>query len=167
MDLPKRFSNKRPALKSLIRRVLKGSEGHGPRNRGPERHDTRGAVAKNPTKPQTRLTSEQRAELVADYESGMPVREIAAKYRVHRGTIPSIVVQAGGSVRAPGLTEEVRARAVALYVQGMTLRRVAEELGADDKTVRKAIVDAGAILRPRGRQPHRKCSELDALMGSS
>ena len=92
MGLPKRFSNKRPALKSLISRVLKGSERRGPRNRTPKRHDSRGAVAKNPAKSQTRLTTEQRVNLLADYEAGIPVRAIAAKYGVHRGTIPKFVL---------------------------------------------------------------------------
>lgn len=153
VDLPKRFSNKRPALKSLIRRVLRGSERRGPRNRSSERHDTRGAVAKNPTKSQTRLTSERLAELVADYESGTPVREIAAKYRVHRGTIPTFVRRAGGRLRSPGLSDADRVRASTLYATGMTLDAVAGQLAVDPKTVRDAVVAEGISVRPRGRRP--------------
>ena len=152
MDLPKRFSNKRPALKSLIRRVLKGSEGREPRGRNPERQDTRGRVAKNSVKSQTRLTPEQRAALVADYESGMPVRVIAAKYGVHRGTIPTFVLRAGVTLRTPGLSKEGRARAKALYEDGLTLQEVASQLDADDKTVRNAIVESGGTIRSRGRR---------------
>lgn len=133
MGLPKRFSNKRPALKSLISRVLKGSERRGPRNRTPKRHDSRGAVAKNPAKSQTRLTTEQRVNLLADYEAGIPVRAIAAKYGVHRGTIPKFVLGSGGTLRTPGLDEAGRVRATALYADGLTLKEVAEKLGVDDK----------------------------------
>ena len=154
VGLPKRFSNKRPALKSLISRVLKGAEGRGPRNRTPKRHDSRGAVAKNPAKSQTRLTPERRAELVADYEAGMPVRTIAAKYAVHRGTVPTLVTKEGARLRAPGLSRTGRARAASLYVEGLTLREVAERLGVDEKTVRNAVVEEGGLIRARGRRPH-------------
>ena len=153
VGLPKRFSNKRPALKSLISRVLKGSERRGPRNRTPKRHDSRGAVAKNPAKSQTRLTTEQRVNLLADYEAGIPVRAIAAKYGVHRGTIPKFVLGSGGTLRTPGLDEAGRVRATALYADGLTLKEVAEKLGVDDKTVRNAVVQEGGRLRPRGRRP--------------
>lgn len=152
VGLPKRFSNSRPALKSLIRRVLRGSERHGPRRRAPERYDSRGAVAKNPAKSQTRLTPARRAELVADYESGMPVRIIAAKHGVHRGSIPKLVRMAGGALRASGLSDTARVRALAFYNEGLTLQEVAAQLDADEKTVRNAIVALGGRVRPRGRR---------------
>lgn len=118
-----------------------------------ERHDIRGAVAKNPAKSQTRLTPERRLELVADYEAGNPVRTIAAKYGVHRGTIPTLVLRSGGLLKTPGLNDEDRARAAALYIEGHTLHEVAERLGIDPKTVRNAVVAQGGNLRPRGRRP--------------
>lgn len=151
MDFPGRFSNKRLALKSLIRRVLRGSEGCRPRTRGAERRDTRGPVAKNPVKPQTRLTPERRAALVADYEAGTPVRAIAAKYGVHRGTIPTLVRRAGAVVRFAGLSDEERERASALYEGGMTLKQVAQLLGIGGEAVRQAVVDGGGTIRTRGR----------------
>lgn len=118
VDLPGRFSNSRPALETLIRRVLRGPAGRGPRSRLPERHDARGPVAKNPAKSQTRLTSERRAELVTSYEARMPVQAICAKYGVHRGTVSVLARRAGVSVRAPGLDEDQRAQAAALYAGG-------------------------------------------------
>lgn len=153
-DLPKRFSNTRPVLTTLIRRVLKGSERRGPRSRTPERHDSRGVVAKNPAKSQTRLTPGRRAELVADYEAGMPVRMIAAKYAVHRGTVPALVTKEGARLRTSGLSLAGRARAASLYAEGLTLREVAERLGVDEKTVRNAVVEESGLIRPRGRRPH-------------
>ena len=153
VGLPKRFSNTRPALKHLISRVLKGSERREPRGRTPERHDSRGAVAKDPAKSQTRLTTERRVELLADYEAGMPVRAIAVKYGVHRGTIPTFVLRSGGRLRPTGLSKERRASAAILYGDGHTLQEVAERLGIDPKTVRNAVIAEGATLRPRGRRP--------------
>ncbi|MFV4913805.1 hypothetical protein PFZ49_09655, partial [Microbacterium lacticum] len=80
-------------------------------------------MAKNPAKSQTRLAPERRAALVADYEAGMPVRAIAAKYGVHRGTIPTLVLRAGASLRTPGLDDAGRARASALYAGGLVKSR--------------------------------------------
>lgn len=119
--LPKRFSNKCPALKSLISRVLRGSERRGPRGRATERHDTRGALAKNPAKSQTRLTPERRAEQVVHYVAGTPVRAIATKYGVHRGTIPTLIRRAGAEVRVASLDAEESKLASSLHENGMTL----------------------------------------------
>lgn len=132
-----------------------------PRNRTSERHDTRGAVAKKSVKSQTRLSPERRTELVADYEAGMPVTAIAAKYRVHRGTIPRFVSRAGGRLRTPGLDDDGRRRASDLYEAGLTLAEVAERLAVDPKTVRDAVVGAGIGIRPRGR-PAREVFETPA-----
>ncbi|GAA3669285.1 hypothetical protein GCM10022376_06250 [Yimella lutea] len=109
-------------------------------------------VAKNSVKSQTRLTAERHAELVADYEAGIPVRSIAAKYGVHRGTIPKFVLRSGGALRTPGLSDAGRVRAATLYADGLTLKEVAERLGVDDKTVRNAVVREGGRLRPQGRR---------------
>jgi len=117
-----------------------------------ERHDTRGSVAKNPAKSQTRLSPERRAQLVIDYEAGMPVSAIASMHRVHRGSIPKLVLSAGGSLRVPGLNEDERVRAKELYEAGHTLEEVGRMLGVDAKTVRNALVKSGCVIRPRGRR---------------
>ncbi|MGO1266508.1 MAG: helix-turn-helix domain-containing protein [Microbacterium gubbeenense] len=98
------------------------------------------------------MTPKQRAELVADYEAGMPVKAIAAKYRVHRGTIPTIVSRAGGCLRTSGLDDDGRHRACDLYEAGLTLAEVAERLSVDPKTVRDAVAGTGAKIRQRGRR---------------
>ncbi len=159
VDLPKRFSNKRPALKTLIRRVLKGSEEHGARSGAPRRQDTRGPLVKNPAKSQTRLTPERLAALVSDYEAGMPVRVIAGRYGVHRGTVPSFVRRAGALLRTPELSDKDRLRAVVLYANGLTLKKVAERFDVDEKTVRNAVAESGGEIRPRGRRPKLLLSE--------
>lgn len=82
----------------------------------------------------------------------MPVRDIAVKYGVHRGSIPKFVVVASGRLRASGLNDTDRVRALALYDEGFTLQDVAARLNADDKTVRNAIVELGGRIRPRGRR---------------
>ncbi len=100
VDLPERFSNKFPALKSLIRRVLRTPEGRTSRSSEPERRDSRGPLARNLVQSQTRLRPAKRAALIADYEAAMSIRAISQRYGVHRSTIPAIVRRSGAAVRA-------------------------------------------------------------------
>jgi site-specific DNA recombinase len=155
VDLPGRFSNKRLALKTLIRRVLRGSEGRSSRSSVPERRDSRGPVKKHRVQSQTRLRPSKRAELIADYEAGMSVRAISQKYGVHRSTIPAIVRRGGAPVRGAGLDGEQTKRASVLYEGGMTLVQVARSLGIGNEAARQAVLNAGGVIRPRGRHPQR------------
>ncbi|GAB4084728.1 hypothetical protein GCM10028784_13580 [Myceligenerans cantabricum] len=109
-------------------------------------------MAKNRVQSQTRLRAAERAELVADYEAGLPVRAICAKYGVHRSTIPVLARREGIAVRVIGLDAEGRARAAALYEGGMTLTQVARCMGIGDEAVRQAVLDEGGKIRPRGRR---------------
>ena len=81
------------------------------------------------------------------------MREIAAKYGVHRGSISKFVLRAGRNLRAAGLSEQGRSQANALYREGHTLEEVGKILGVDAKTVRNALIGDGCLLRPRGRRP--------------
>lgn len=110
-------------------------------------------MAKNPAKSQTRLTPEKRAELVAAYQAGEPVRSIAVRFGVHRGTVSEFARQAGIPAREPGLDAERGARAAALYESGLTLARVAEQVAASVEAVRAAVLAEGGAIRPRGRVP--------------
>ena len=111
---------------------------------------------KNSVQTQTRLAPSRRAELVADYAAGMPVRAISAKYGVHRGTIPELVRREGMAIRMPGLDVDEQARAASLYGIGMTLAHVALRMGVSDEAVRKAVLADGRVIRPRGRRPQPK-----------
>ena len=72
---------------------------------------------------------------------------------MHRGSIPKLVLSAGGSLRVPGLlNEDARVRAKAFYEAGHTLEEVGRMLGVDAKTVRNALVESGCVIRPRGRR---------------
>ncbi len=153
VDLPGRFSNTRPALRTLIRRVLTDSQGRGSHQRRPERHDTRGPVVRNSVRSQTRLGPAKRAELVADYEAGMMVRAISEKYGLHRSTIPAVLHREGVTVRTAGLNADERAQAASLYESGMTLTQVAHRMGIGDDAARRAVLDEGGWVRPRGRRP--------------
>lgn len=174
MDLPGRFSNTRPALRTLISLVLTRSGGRRPRTQASERHDTRGPVAKSRVQSQTQLRSARQAELIADYEEGVPVKAISAKYGVHRGTIPALVRRSGVAVRVPGLDAEDHTRALSLYESGMTLVQVARHMGIGDDAVRRAVLIQGGQIRPvvdgrdlRHRRPRLGLAQTVARLGMS
>jgi transposase len=98
------------------------------------------------------LRPSQRAELVADYAAGMPVRAISKKYGVHRATIPKLVRRVGISVRTSGLSIEQHAEAASLYESGMTLMEVGSRLGVSQQSVRRALTTEGVKVRPPGRR---------------
>ena len=56
--------------------------------------DQRGPVRNNSRPSQTRLSISNRAEMLAEHASGASVRELAAQFNVHRGTVREIARQA-------------------------------------------------------------------------
>ena len=146
------FSNPRRPLKSLISRVLKGSRRPQTRSADAGRIDQRGPVTGNSVQSQTRLSASNRAEVLAGYVSGVPVRELADRFGIHRATVWAIARSAGVDVRRPELSDKVRARAARLYAGGMTLADVAKKLRISNEAVRSAVIARGGTIRPAGRR---------------
>ena len=114
--------------------------------------DERGAVRENSRQSQTRLSVSNRAELLAGYADGVPVRELATRFNVHRGTVREIARQAGLAARRPELPDAIRQDAAQLYAGGMTLAQVAARLGVSNESVRSAVLAWGGTIRPGGRR---------------
>lgn len=152
VDLRRRFSNPRKPLKTLISHVIKGSRrgrGNPPRSRIA---DQRGPVRENSAQTQTRLSASNRAELLAAYADGVPVQQLAARFKVHRSTVSEIARRAGLEPRSPTLQQPVREEAARLYADGLTLVEVGVRLGISHNAVRSAVVACGGTLRPAGRR---------------
>lgn len=109
------------------------------------------------TKPKSRrakqLSAPERAALVADYEAGILVREIAKKFGVHRVTVSNIVEAASLAPRARGLAPDQVEEASKLYVAGQSLAKLGKRYGVHAETVRQALLGAGVRLRPRPGWP--------------
>lgn len=113
--------------------------------------DQRGPVRENSRQSQTRLSVSNRAELLAGYAAGVPVRELATRFNVHRGTVREIARQAGLEARQPELPEAIRQDAALLYTDGLTLAQVAAQLGISNEAVRSAVLACGGSIRAGGR----------------
>ena len=81
-----------------------------------------------------------------------PVRELAARFGVHRGTVREVARRAGVAARQPELLPDKRAQAARLYAYGLPLARVAERLGISHAAARSAVMACGGTIRPGGRR---------------
>ena len=114
--------------------------------------DERGPVRGKSRQSQTRLSVSIRAELIAGYADGVPVRELAARFNVHRGTVREIARQAGLAARRPELPDAIRQDAAHLYAGGMTLAQVAARHAVSNEAVRSAVIACGGTIRAGGRR---------------
>jgi Helix-turn-helix domain len=87
--------------------------------------------------------------LLADYEAGERVGELARAYGHHRTTVSAHVARAGKT--RGRLTEAQIEEAIRLYEQGSSLRAVGRYLDVSDKTVRRALHGRAVAVRRRGR----------------
>ncbi len=114
----------------------------------PSLSEPSGPPAEAPAPPvQRRLTADQAAELVAEYQAGADMRELAVRWQVHRTTVAGHLRRAGVELRRQGLSEEQLGEAVTLYSEGWSLQRLAECYGCDAETVRSYLRQAGTRMR--------------------
>ena len=97
--LHRSLSNPSAPLRSLITRSQRKTHSPTARPERPSRRDQRGPVATHALKSQTRLSYPQCQKLIDAYVSGMPVKQIAERFGVHRTTATRIVARSGANVR--------------------------------------------------------------------
>jgi hypothetical protein len=111
-------------------------------------------TVKQVVQSQTRLTADQKAEIIELYRGRVAVKEIAAEYRIDRATVRSIAKVAGLEPHLRGLSDDDVRRAAHRYSEGASLATIGRELSVDGVTVMHALKRQGVRMRPRqgGRQ---------------
>jgi DNA-directed RNA polymerase specialized sigma24 family protein len=94
-------------------------------------------------KRQTSISPALRVELVACYEAGATIRQLAAWSGAHRQTVVRHLVRGGVELRRLGLTGELARGASDRYVEGLTLVEIAAELGVAASTIRRSLLGQG------------------------
>jgi hypothetical protein len=116
MDLRREFSNPGPAGKSLVKRLLRrvGKGGRVARE-SPVTvfEDARGPNVRELRQAQRRLAPAELEALIAGYEAGGRVGELANVYGLHRTTVAGHVARAGKT--RPVMTEAQIDEAVLVY----------------------------------------------------
>ena len=149
--LRRSLANPSAPLKTLISRTLRGKRPLATSRDRSQRSDQRGPLASNGLKSQTRLSYPNRQKLLDAYASGMPVKQIAERFGVHRTTITQIAASAGVTMRNQPLSPAVQEEASRLYDSGLSLAQVAERLKVAPSAVRTAVLATGRTIRPAGR----------------
>lgn len=99
---------------------------------------------------QRRLAPDQVTELLAAYQGGSTVLELAASYGVHRTTVTGLLKRHGVPFRPPGLDPADLPEAIRLYEAGWSLARLGQHFGVTGhNTISDALRKAGVTIRPR------------------
>lgn len=100
------------------------------------------------------LGPETIAQLVADYQAGLPAGALMKRHGIGKGTVLGILHDAGVVRRREVLTDEQLAEASELYQQGWSLVRLGEYFGFHQSAVWSGLKRLGVEMRrpwERGR----------------
>ena len=108
-----------------------------------------GAITRTIRQTQRRLRGPETSELVAGYQAGATVYDLADQFGVHRHTVSEILERRGVARRYRKLSPQQIERACSLYEGGLSLTQVGEQIDRRAETVRQALMKAGVAIRPR------------------
>jgi DNA-directed RNA polymerase specialized sigma24 family protein len=94
-----------------------------------------------------RLQRDQVKALVADYQAGATVYELAARFGINRKTVSRTLRREQVSIRMASLTIEQIDEAVELYGAGWSTTRIGERLRVDARTVHRRLQERGVSMR--------------------
>ena len=103
--------------------------------------------------PPRRLLVGQEDEVVAAYEAGATVTELAARHGCSTTTVRDVLAARGVERRARGPRSPLDGRedeVAAAYEAGATVRDLVDRFGANQRTVRKVLAEAGVVMRRPG-----------------
>jgi DNA-directed RNA polymerase specialized sigma24 family protein len=99
-----------------------------------------------------RLKDHEIKELVAAYEAGSTLRQLAERFKIERRTVSKILKRQGVATRWRRLSEADIDKAEHLYAQGWSSARIADLLKVDPETVRLRLRKRGVQMR----DPHQR-----------
>ena len=95
----------------------------------------------------TSLTRTQRADVARLYATGVPVRDICARFNITKNTVIRLRKQAGVPQRHRGLDDPQGDEAEAMYASGTSLTDIATRVGVG--AVRGCLLRRGVKMRKR------------------
>ena len=106
-----------------------------------------------PKQVQRRLLPAEIVELVAHYQTGPKVNDLAARYGINRSTVIADINRTRVRRHCPALASEEIAEAAEIYRSGRSLAAIGRQLGVNASTVRTAQVRVGVVMRDcQGRE---------------
>jgi len=101
--------------------------------------------------PQRRLSPPDIDDLIAAYQAGATISQLAADYGVHRTTVAEHLDRHGvpRHHERTAWDADILNEAAELYATGLSLAGVAHQFGIDAQTVANRFRRAGVAVRPR------------------
>ena len=96
-----------------------------------------------------RLTGQDLTDLCEAYEADVPLKELTARFGIHRVTASAILERQGVPRRYRKLTTADLDAAAASYAAGDYLTTIAGRLGVNPTTVGRRLTKRGVVLRKR------------------
>jgi DNA invertase Pin-like site-specific DNA recombinase len=97
---------------------------------------------------QKRHDASEIAQLVAGYQAGSTIFELAEQFGCHHETVCRRLKTEGVQMRGRQLTPAQVDEAERLYTAGHSLASVGEQLGVWSSTIRKHLRNRGVVMRP-------------------
>jgi DNA-binding transcriptional regulator LsrR (DeoR family) len=95
----------------------------------------------------------QLKSLVAGYQAGRTMKELAAEFGIDRRTVSTHLRRAGVRSRRGGLDQEQAVDVARLYEAGWSSGRLAERYSVSSDNVLRTLRAAGVKIRPRRGGP--------------
>jgi lambda repressor-like predicted transcriptional regulator len=108
-----------------------------------------------PKQAQTRLDREEIAHLVAAYQAGGRIKQLARQFGIHRLTVSSILQRQGVTLRSRGIHPDDLPEVIRPYEDGWALARLAVKFDVSPSTVTNTLRGADVPIRRPGRPPIR------------
>jgi transposase-like protein len=119
---------------------------------------------RTPRQVQRRLAPDETAKMIASYEGGETVKDLAVRHGLHRETVSKILTRHGVARRPTGIPTERVGEVIADYENGLSLAAIGAKLTVDPASVSSVLRKAGIELRPRpGWSTRTKVPGLEAL----
>jgi predicted DNA-binding protein YlxM (UPF0122 family) len=87
--------------------------------------------------------------LVAAYENGLSLEELASAFSIDRRTAGNHLKRRSVITRGRKLTDEQITEAIDLYERGRSLAQIADQFGVYPQSIRYRLLRRGVTMRPR------------------
>ncbi|WP_374194448.1 hypothetical protein [Amycolatopsis sp. MtRt-6] len=104
------------------------------------------------------LDDDQTQQLIAAYQAGSTVYQLAAQFGIERRTVSTILHRRQVPMRRRGLTDDQVEDADRLYQQGWSLARIGDRMDVTADTVRKRLLERGVTMRDTQGRPRTDAS---------
>jgi AraC-like DNA-binding protein len=108
-----------------------------------------GSRQRRPRQLQVRLTDDEVDRVVAGYQAGLTLNELATAFGADRRTLAGWLQQRGVSRRGRRFTATDVDESIRLYRDGWSLAQIGSRFGVYPQSIRYHLQKAGVELRPR------------------